>query len=194
MNEYEKFLAEAKAKLAVKAEKLAKKKVVTSSEVSSPPQTSSADKRLTFVEVKEVYQQTQLVPSRSFYFFKPDRPLLFASHVSSDGKQATPFGALCIAHKAPFIQEPPEEWYTPRVGSFLGFTSSYVLGFNNGFDGNAPGHPRCSEFFHQGYRDGAEIFAAMLNENLIEDIKHEPVHMTDDQLLDFYRVTGEWTN
>jgi len=190
VSNFEEMMAAAKAKLlkvAKKAEQAEKK-----TKAPEPSATTSYDHRLTIQDVKEAYVSSGLKPSRSFYFFTHGRPLIYVSPVSFDKTEATPIGALCISKKAPFLSQRPEEWTAGQTGSALGLASSYILGFNSGFDGNAPGHPRCSDYFHQGYADGISVFGALHSEGALTDQRHEPVHMSVEEYVELCRVAGDW--
>ena len=130
------------------------------------------------------------------------------SKVSNDGRHATPIAAYCLLKIQELtgqkklsnsqdclvktFEEPSHKWYNGSICTLLAYTSSYVLGFESGFDGNAPGHPACSQHFHSGYEDGKNLLNKYIEEGLLKALPDDPFKdITDPGKLDeLYRVCG----
>lgn len=154
-------------------------------------------RRLTIDLVKEAYAQTELIPSRNFYFFLEGNPCLHASYLN--GRMASPFGALALyeASKLPkppsWIKEEAHLWSDGAVAKITGFNISYVLGFNSGFDGHAPGHRMCSYEFHCGYADGKILSLLLARESSLPESPDPLREEQDLEILDeIVRVKGYW--
>lgn len=160
------------------------------------------DERLTLSVVKELYKATNIAPSRNIYWFYEDHPLIQQSYLDDEARKVgSPFGAL-VLHKASQLSSMPEwingptnTWYLGSVAQITGFSSSYIQGFNSGFDGHAPGHRLCSYYYHCGYADG-KIIATFLQKDgsLTETDSEDPFFEIDNEsdLNELIRVKSYW--
>ena len=164
---------------------------------SQPP-----EQRLTLAIVKELYKAVGITPSRNIYWFHEDLPLIQQSYLDDETRKiGSPFGAL-VLHKASqlasapeWIKNPTNTWYLGSVAQITGFSTSYIQGFNCGFDGHAPGHRLCSYYFHCGYADGKVIATNLQKENLLAETESEdPFREIDNEndLNELIRVKGYW--
>jgi hypothetical protein len=127
--------------------------------------------------------------------------------MSDDRKYATPLAAFTLMKRAELLQssnpptfitnyrdleKPSHKWTAGRVSQVSGLDISYVLGFNAGFDGNAPPHPNCFFLTRHGYEDGLEIRDQLIAKGVIEpDPEDMYADETDEDILfELHRVRG----
>lgn len=194
----EELVDAAKAKQSLEQQK---KKDKSTKFFNRPP-----EERITLQFVKELYQKTGITPAQSIYWFYEDRrshPLIQQSFLDEETRKiGSPIGAMVMAKASQMPtfpewvrDEPTHQWVLGRISQFLGFTSSYIQGFNSGFDGHAPGHRMCSYHFHCGYADGKVIYSFLLKEGLIVATDStDPFREEDDldALNELVRVKGYW--
>jgi len=160
-------------------------------------------KRITFEQVESAYKKLDKQAMQSEVFFVDGSPLMRKSLVKDS--TCTPVGALVLVKRqaltdeeqnrhTALLYEPSDSWSVGTVGQFLDYPSSYIQGFNSGFDGNPPGHPNCSQFYHDGYDDGKAILEQMVELGLVETEKEDPYSDEDDVeiLVELTRCEGYW--
>lgn len=190
------------ARYAVAALQAKEKKEEQKQEKKIAARSQAPDERLTFAVVKELYKTTGITPARNIYWFYEDHPLIQQSYLDDDTRKVgSPFGAL-VLHKVSLLASVPEwiegttnTWYLGSVAQITGFSTSYIQGFNSGFDGHAPGHRLCSHYFHCGYADGKIIAALLQKEGMLAETESEdPFREIDDEseLNELVRVRSYW--
>lgn len=183
------------AALAAKKEKQDQKQQKKEVAKFSPP-----EKRLTYSEVDKLYTESGVQPARRIFFFEEGCSCIQAEYLEEpDRKIGNPIGALLVsAHKqkpVEWFDEPSNKWALGCISKVTGLSTAYLTGFNNGFDGHAPGHRLCSYDFHCGYADGRIIAALLFKQGrLAETGSQDPwieVNDTED-LNELVRVQGYW--
>jgi hypothetical protein len=193
-----------------KAPKKTKRKGKTKALVTKQPVKTRHYLRLTLELVMKAYEATGLKPCKAEYWFYDDikkHPLVQVSQMSGDRKQATPMAAFTFMKRAELLQssspptfitdyrdleKPSHKWTAGRVSQVSGLDISYILGFNSGFDGNAPPHPKGFFLTRHGYEDGLKIRDQLIDKGVI---KPDPEDMyadeTDEDILsELHRVRG----
>lgn len=205
----EAFLKQPKPK--AKPKKRKRRKTKDKAPVDVPNKPIKPKVQLTFDLIQKAYEATGLKPYRAVYWFYEDTakyPLIQRSAISEDGTCATPLAAYTLMKRAELLasnspptfitnyrdlEKPSHTWTAGRVSQVSGLDISYILGFDNGYDGNAPGHPNCSKLYHTGYEDGLQVQRDMIDRGLIEPSPVEDIYAdeTDEHILsELYRVRG----
>jgi hypothetical protein len=163
------------------AEKLFKKEPTTPPEVLT-----EKNIRLDYNLIKSLYEKTGIKPGASRYWFSedyPNNPLIQISRLNDQKTQGTPIAALCLLSRKEilegkevpeylkknsiFVDTPSNQWCLGQISQLTGLSCSYILGFNNGYDGNTTLHKNCTVEAHQGYEDGLVIRKKFIEEGLL---------------------------
>lgn len=143
--------------------------------------------RLDLDFVRNLYEKSGLKPGHSKYWFAedyPKNPLIQVSRFDSLRMQGTPTAAYClflrkeivegkstiqnyIKNNSVFVNIPSNEWCLGQISQLTGLSCSYILGFDNGYDGNAKLHRNCTSDARQGYEDGLLIRKKFIEEGLL---------------------------
>lgn len=169
--------------------------------------------RLTFEKIVEAYEKTGLKPFKADYWFYEDRksrPMVQVSTLNDERTRATPLSAYTLMKREELLKsenpptfitdyrdldKPSHTWTAGRISQISGIDMSYILGFRSGSDGNKEGHPRCSERYHTGYKDGLAIRNQMIKEKMIDPDPKEDIYADEDDegvLDELHRVRGYW--
>jgi len=193
MASYDKLMQNAFKKLEAETKEQEKKQEKRKTQIS----------HITLNQIEKAYEQLGMKPMQSEVFFYEGNPMLQKAYVKDDA--CTPVGALVLQKRqalkpeevtlhTALLDEPSDKWSVGTIGQFLDYQSSYILGFNSGFDGNPPGHPNCSPSFHTGHDDGKAILEQMVEQGLIAVDKDDPYADEDDVeiLEELTRCEGYW--
>lgn len=169
------------------------------------------ENRLTLDQVIATYDKSGIKPSRAIYWFYPDRqthPMIQRSYLDEETRSTgTPIGAMAQIRYQEILKETPDQivamlfkapthkWVLGPIGQILGYTTSYVAGFNVGFDSHPPGHRLCSYHFHCGYADGKTISALLVAKGLMAPkASEDPWYQEDDPdvLDELIRTQSYW--
>ena len=135
----------------------------------------------------DLYEKVSLKPGPSKYWFVedyPKNPLIQVSRLNDLKTQGSPIAAFClflrkeiiegkstipdyIKNNSVFVNIPSNQWHLGQISQLTGLSCSYILGFNNGYDGNAKLHKNCTSDAHQGYEDGILIRKKFMEEGLL---------------------------
>jgi len=164
---------------------------------------ATVTKHITIEQVEQAYQKLGKRAMQSEVFFYDGNPMMQKAYVKDDA--CTPVGALVLLKKqslkpeeeiqfTALLDEPSESWSVGTIGQFLDYQSSYILGFNSGFDGNPPGHANCSQFYHAGHDDGKALLGLMVEQGLVSVDKDDPYEDEEDVdiLVELTRCEGYW--